>query len=59
MFEYVSIRYSCTVSTTLTTITMVRIFTLAEVRSHSTDDDLYMIIHGKVYDATSFGDEHP
>ncbi|KAF3388777.1 hypothetical protein F1880_003636 [Penicillium rolfsii] len=34
-------------------------FTLQEVASHNTKKDLYMIIHDKVYDCTSFVDEHP
>ncbi|GLI76154.1 hypothetical protein PoHVEF18_004425 [Penicillium ochrochloron] len=34
-------------------------FTLQEVASHNTKKDLYMVIHDKVYDCTSFVDEHP
>jgi cytochrome b involved in lipid metabolism len=34
-------------------------FTLQEVASHNTKKDLYMVIHEKVYDCTSFVDEHP
>lgn len=34
-------------------------FTLAEVSTHSGKKDLYMVIHDKVYNATSFVDEHP
>jgi len=34
-------------------------FTLAEVTAHNTKKDLYMVIHDKVYDVTSFVDEHP
>ncbi|OQD67196.1 hypothetical protein PENDEC_c042G04974 [Penicillium decumbens] len=34
-------------------------FTLAEVTAHNTKKDLYMVIHDKVYDCTSFVDEHP
>jgi cytochrome b involved in lipid metabolism len=34
-------------------------FTLKEVASHNTKKDLYMVIHDKVYDCTSFVDEHP
>ncbi|KAF7719847.1 Cytochrome b5 heme-binding domain-containing protein [Penicillium ucsense] len=33
--------------------------TLTEVAAHNTKKDLYMIIHEKVYDVTSFVDEHP
>ncbi|KAH7161113.1 hypothetical protein EDB81DRAFT_714248 [Dactylonectria macrodidyma] len=38
---------------------MSQVFTLADVHSHNAKDDLYLIIRGKVYDATSFLDEHP
>lgn len=34
-------------------------FTLEEVTGHNTKKDLYMVIHDKVYDCTSFVDEHP
>ncbi|RMZ75006.1 hypothetical protein DV737_g5532, partial [Chaetothyriales sp. CBS 132003] len=34
-------------------------FTVQEVAEHSTKKDLYFIIHDKVYDSTSFADEHP
>ena len=34
-------------------------FTLQEVTAHNTKKDLYMVIHDKVYDCTSFVDEHP
>lgn len=34
-------------------------FTLPEVAKHATKKDLYIIIHDKVYDVTSFVDEHP
>ena len=33
--------------------------TFADVKAHSTKKDLYMIVHDKVYDVTSFVDEHP
>ncbi|PYI12724.1 cytochrome b5 [Aspergillus sclerotiicarbonarius CBS 121057] len=33
--------------------------TLQEVSAHNTKKDLYMVIHDKVYDCTSFVDEHP
>lgn len=33
--------------------------TFQEVSSHTTKKDLYMIIHDKVYDCSSFVDEHP
>ncbi|KAJ5650698.1 uncharacterized protein N7484_004421 [Penicillium longicatenatum] len=34
-------------------------FTLKEVEAHNTKKDLYMVIHDKVYDCSSFVDEHP
>ncbi|KKY20752.1 putative cytochrome b5 [Phaeomoniella chlamydospora] len=33
--------------------------TYAEVSEHNTKKDCYMVIHDKVYDTTSFVDEHP
>lgn len=32
-------------------------FTIAEVKTHNTDKDLYVIIHDKVYDLTKFQNE--
>ncbi|KAJ9309315.1 hypothetical protein DTO027B5_2724 [Paecilomyces variotii] len=40
-------------------VIMSKELTTAEVASHNTKKDLYMIIHDKVYDVTSFVDEHP
>lgn len=34
-------------------------YTLTEVAQHKTKDDLWFVIHGKVYDVTKFGDDHP
>lgn len=34
-------------------------FTLKEVTAHNTKKDLYLVIHDKVYDCSSFVDEHP
>lgn len=34
-------------------------FTYAEVATHNTKKDLHVVIHDKVYDITSFVDEHP
>jgi len=31
----------------------------SEVSTHSTKKDLYVVIHDKVYNASSFIDEHP
>jgi len=33
--------------------------TYAEVAEHNTKKDVYLVIHDKVYDTTSFVDEHP
>lgn len=33
--------------------------TIAEVKKHSSEDDCWIIIHGKVYDVTKFIDNHP
>ena len=38
---------------------MSKIFTLEEIEAHNTREDLWMVIDGKVYDCTSFLDEHP
>lgn len=34
-------------------------FTLQEVAEHNTKKDLYMVIHDKVYNVSSFLSEHP
>lgn len=34
-------------------------FTYSDVSEHTAKKDLYMVIHDKVYNATSFVDEHP
>lgn len=57
-----SLTFTFSISTaTLTTITMAdaKEFTFQEVSAHNTKKDLYMVIHDKVYDCTSFVDEHP
>ncbi|CAG8978070.1 hypothetical protein HYALB_00000742 [Hymenoscyphus albidus] len=41
------------------TMSESKVFTYAEVSSHSGKKDLYMVIHDKVYDTTAFVDEHP
>lgn len=33
--------------------------TYVEVKEHGTKKDLYVVIHDKVYNASSFVDEHP
>ncbi|KIX94353.1 uncharacterized protein Z520_10063 [Fonsecaea multimorphosa CBS 102226] len=34
-------------------------FTLSEVDAHSSNKDLYLIVHGKVHNVTDFIDQHP
>ncbi|TPP66819.1 Cytochrome-b5 reductase [Fasciola gigantica] len=34
-------------------------FTLEEVRKHNKPEDLWVVIHNKVYDLTNFAKEHP
>lgn len=34
-------------------------FTYSDVLGHNTKKDLYIVIHDKVYNASSFVDEHP
>ncbi|KAL9240119.1 hypothetical protein vseg_014376 [Gypsophila vaccaria] len=36
-----------------------KLFALAEVSSHNTREDCWLIIHSKVYDVTKFLEEHP
>lgn len=38
---------------------MSKEFSFSDVSEHTTKKDLYMVIHDKVYDCTSFVDEHP
>lgn len=33
--------------------------TFKEIADHNTKKDLYMVVHDKVYDCSSFVDEHP
>ncbi|KAF8318263.1 cytochrome b5 [Clavulina sp. PMI_390] len=34
-------------------------FTLEDLKAHTTRDDIYLLISGKVYNCTKFMDEHP
>ena len=34
-------------------------FTFSDVSEHTGKKDIYIVVHDKVYDATSFVDEHP
>ncbi|KAJ2387912.1 hypothetical protein GGI23_006171 [Coemansia sp. RSA 2559] len=34
-------------------------FTAEEIAKHYTRDDIWIVVHGKVYDVTGFLDEHP
>lgn len=38
---------------------MSKEFTYAEVQAHTTKDDLYIVIHEKVYDTSSWVNDHP
>ncbi|KAG1755383.1 cytochrome b5-like heme/steroid binding domain-containing protein [Suillus lakei] len=38
---------------------MAKVVTYEELKAHSTKDSLYVLIHGEVYDVTTFIDEHP
>lgn len=38
---------------------MSKTFSVADVASHKTADDLYIIVDEDVYDLTKFQDEHP
>ena len=46
-------------STATTAIMSAKELTFKEVAEHNTKKDLYMVIHDKVYDCSSFVDEHP
>ncbi|KAL1561626.1 cytochrome B5-like [Salvia divinorum] len=36
-----------------------KVFTYSDVSAHKTSDDCWVIIHGKVYNVTSYLEEHP
>ncbi|KAJ2746376.1 hypothetical protein GGI20_001372 [Coemansia sp. BCRC 34301] len=37
----------------------VKSFTASQIQPHSTREDIWIVVHGKVYDVTPFLDEHP
>lgn len=39
--------------------TQMKKFTLNDLQKHSTRDDCWIVVHQKVWDITSFIDEHP
>ncbi len=36
-----------------------RVISMAECDKHKTEEDVWLVIHGKVYDVTAFANEHP
>ncbi|KAK4423676.1 cytochrome isoform A [Sesamum alatum] len=39
--------------------TLTKIYTMEEASEHNTKDDCWVVIEGKVYDVSSYLDEHP
>lgn len=39
--------------------TLTKLFTMEEAAQHNTKDDCWVVIDGKVYDVSSYLDEHP
>ncbi|OIT06087.1 PREDICTED: cytochrome b5 [Nicotiana attenuata] len=39
--------------------TLTKLFTMEEASQHNTKDDCWVVIDGKVYDVSSYLDEHP
>ncbi|NP_001295135.1 cytochrome b5 isoform B [Solanum lycopersicum] len=39
--------------------TLTKLFTMEEASEHNTKDDCWVVIDGKVYDVSSYLDEHP
>ncbi|KAB2048031.1 hypothetical protein ES319_A13G086800v1 [Gossypium barbadense] len=39
--------------------TLTKLYTMQEAAQHNTKDDFWIVIDGKVYDVTSYLDEHP
>ncbi|AGO14271.1 AaceriAFL223Wp [[Ashbya] aceris (nom. inval.)] len=38
---------------------MPKLYTYQEIADHNSENDLWLIINGKVYDCTKFAEEHP
>jgi len=38
---------------------MAKVISLDELREHTTKEDIWVLLHSKVYDVTKFIDEHP
>lgn len=36
-----------------------RVYTMAEVKPHNSEDDCWLVIEGKVYDVSSYVERHP
>jgi hypothetical protein len=43
----------------ISTMSATQEFTYSDVSEHNSKNDLYMVVHDKVYNASSFVDEHP
>ena len=39
------------------TVPTVQVYTLQEVAQHKTPEDLWMVIHGQIYDISAFREE--
>ncbi|KAJ4760107.1 Cytochrome b5 [Rhynchospora pubera] len=39
--------------------TITKLYTMKEVAEHNSDDDCWIVVDGKVYDVTSYLDDHP
>merc|ERR1712098_932111 len=40
-------------------LSMTKVYSMAEVRSHTSETDCWVVVHNKVYDVTSFLANHP
>lgn len=36
-----------------------KVYSLEDIKQHSSDKDCWIVVHGKVYDVTAFLEEHP